>query len=180
MKAQFEKLYQGQNLSRADAKALFDEIFRGGMSDVQLASLLIALKMKGETPDEIGGAASAMVNAARVFPKHGAFEIGEIVGTGGDGQATINVSTTARSLASRRSDASPWRGACTTETWANSRTASPHRWKSTSIQGSSRRPASSPERSTSPSSRRSVGASAPQARRRPRPSNRSRMLNPSL
>ena len=95
MKAQFEKLYQGQNLSRADAKALFDEIFRGGLSDVQLASLLTALKMKGETPDEIGGAASAMVNAARVFPKHGAFEIGEIVGTGGDGQATINVSTTA-------------------------------------------------------------------------------------
>lgn len=105
MKAQFEKLYQGQNLSRADAKALFDEIFRGGMSDVQLASLLTALKMKGETPDEIGGAASAMFNAARVFPKHGAFEICEIVGTGGDGQATINVSTTARS------GASPWRAA---------------------------------------------------------------------
>lgn len=96
MKAQFEKLYQGQNLSRADAKALFDEIFRGGLSDVQLASLLTALKMKGETPDEIGG-------------------------TGGDGQATINAS-----------------------------------------------------------SRRSEGASAPQARRRPSPSNRSRMLNPSL
>ena len=111
MKAQFEKLYQGQNLSRADAKALFDEIFRGGMSGVQLASLLTALKMKGETPDEIGGAASAMVNATRVFPKHGAFEIGEIVGTGGDGQATINVSTTARSGASRRSGASPWRAA---------------------------------------------------------------------
>ncbi len=36
-----------------------------------------------------------MVSAARVFPRNDAFEIGEIIGTGGDGQATINVSTTA-------------------------------------------------------------------------------------
>ena len=55
MKVQFEKLYQGQNLSRTDAKDLFDELFRGSMTDIELASLLTALKMKGETPDEIGG-----------------------------------------------------------------------------------------------------------------------------
>lgn len=48
--------------------------------------------MKGETPDEIRGAAAAMLRAARPFPKS-AFEVGEIVGTGGDGAGTINVST---------------------------------------------------------------------------------------
>lgn len=87
MDARLETLYRMQPLSAAETDALFTEVFAGSMSEPELASLLTALKMKGETPDEIRGAAAAMLRAARPFPKS-AFEVGEIVGTG-----TINVST---------------------------------------------------------------------------------------
>lgn len=92
MDARLETLYRMQPLSAAKTDALFTEVFAGSMSEPELASLLTALKMKGETPDEIRGAAAAMLRAARPFPKS-AFEVGEIVGTGGDGAGTINVST---------------------------------------------------------------------------------------
>ena len=92
MDARLETLYRMQPLSAAETDALFTEVFAGSMSEPELASLLTALKMKGETPDEIRGAAAAMLRAARPFPKS-AFEVGEIVGTGGDGAGTINVST---------------------------------------------------------------------------------------
>lgn len=94
MDARLETLYRMQPLSAAEADALFTDVFAGRMSEPTLASLLTALKMKGETPDEIRGAAAAMLRAARPFPKHN-FEVGEIVGTGGDGAGTINISTTA-------------------------------------------------------------------------------------
>lgn len=92
MDARLETLYRMQPLSAAETDALFTEVFAGSMSEPELASLLTALKMKGETPDEIRGTAAAMLRAARPFPKS-AFEVGEIVGTGGDGAGTINVST---------------------------------------------------------------------------------------
>lgn len=102
MDARLETLYRMQPLSAAETDALFTEVFAGSMSEPELASLLTALKMKGETPDEIRGAAAAMLRAARPFPKS-AFEVGEIVGTGGDGAGTINVSTmTALAAAARR------------------------------------------------------------------------------
>lgn len=92
MDARLETLYRMQPLSAAETDTLFTEVFAGSMSEPELASLLTALKMKGETLDEIRGAAAAMLRAARPFPKS-AFEVGEIVGTGGDGAGTINVST---------------------------------------------------------------------------------------
>ena len=94
MDARLETLYRMQPLSTAETDTLFTEVFAGSMSEpeLELASLLTALKMKGETLDEIRGAAAAMLRAARPFPKS-AFEVGEIVGTGGDGAGTINVST---------------------------------------------------------------------------------------
>ena len=88
MDARLETLYRMQPLSAAETDTLFTEVFAGSMSEPELASLLTALKMKGETLD----AAAAMLRAARPFPKS-AFEVGEIVGTGGDGAGTINVST---------------------------------------------------------------------------------------
>ena len=87
MDARLETLYRMQPLSAAETDTLFTEVFAGSMSEPELASLLTALKMKGETPDKIRGAAAAMLRAARPFPKS-AFEVGEIVGTG-----TINGST---------------------------------------------------------------------------------------
>lgn len=88
MDARLETLYRMQPLSTAETDTLFTEVFAGSMSEPELT----ALKMKGETLDEIRGAAAAMLRAARPFPKS-AFEVGEIVGTGGDGAGTINVST---------------------------------------------------------------------------------------
>ena len=180
MKAQFEELYQGQNLSRADAKARFDEMFRGGMSDVQLASLFTALKMKGETPDEIGGAASAMVNAARVFPKHGAFEIGEIVGTGGDGQATINVSTTAALARFASLGRIAVAGGLHDRNVGELSRRLPAPMEVDVNSGVESAPGIKSRTKHLAFFEAPVGASAPQAQRRPRPSNRSRMLNPSL
>ena len=99
MQSYFETLAARQNLSREDARALFAQIFEGKLDAAQLAACLTALKMKGETPEEIEGAANAMVNAATRFPRPRGFEIGEIVGTGGDGAQTINVSTTTALIA---------------------------------------------------------------------------------
>ena len=99
MDARLETLYRMQPLSTAETDTLFTEVFAGSMREPELASLLTALKMKGETLDEIRGAPAAMLRAARPFPKS-AFEVGELVGTGGDGAGTINVSTmTARAAA---------------------------------------------------------------------------------
>lgn len=94
MDARFESLYRRESLSSADTEALFSDVFAGRMEPAALASLLTALKIKGETPEEIRGAAAAMLSAARPFPRIEG-EIGEIVGTGGDGCRSINVSTTA-------------------------------------------------------------------------------------
>ncbi len=90
-----EAVIRGRSLTAAEARAVFDQVFAGKIEPAQLAALLTALRMKGETPDEIRGAASAMVEAATAFPRPEGIEIGEIVGTGGDGMKTINVSTTA-------------------------------------------------------------------------------------
>lgn len=97
-----EPLFQGQTLSRTQSAQLFDTIIQGEMSDIQLAAMLIALKVRGETIDEITGAADALRLAAKAFPlspvaaKQGVLDI---VGTGGDGHNTINISTTAAFVA---------------------------------------------------------------------------------
>ncbi|MDO5531328.1 anthranilate phosphoribosyltransferase [Sutterella sp.] len=99
MQSLFESLYQGKNLSAAESERIFTAVFEGSLDPVQLSALLTALKIKGETPEEIEGAARAMVKAATPFPRPAGFEIGEIVGTGGDGLQTINVSTTTSMIA---------------------------------------------------------------------------------
>ncbi|RCU50490.1 anthranilate phosphoribosyltransferase [Corallincola holothuriorum] len=88
-----ESLYQQQDLSREQTAALFSEIIRGEMDPVVISSLLTALKIKGETPQEIAGAADALRTAAASFPKPD-YPVADIVGTGGDGHHTINISTT--------------------------------------------------------------------------------------
>ena len=90
-----ETLCRGKNLTEHAAEALFNAVFAGDIDAVRLGAVLAALKAKGETPEEIRGAARAMLAAAAVFPRPAGIEIGEIVGTGGDRAQTINVSTTA-------------------------------------------------------------------------------------
>ncbi|WP_245730019.1 anthranilate phosphoribosyltransferase [Ruminobacter amylophilus] len=88
-----EKLYNKKDLTKEEAYSLFTDIFTGKTDPVMLGSILTALKLKGETINEIAGAAAAMIGAATPFELNRDFEVGEIVGTGGDGQHTINIST---------------------------------------------------------------------------------------
>ncbi|QIZ75870.1 anthranilate phosphoribosyltransferase [Ferrimonas lipolytica] len=92
------QLIAGQSLSREQSKFLFGQVVKGEVTEAQLASALTALKIKGETIDEITGAAEALRQAATPFPRPQG-DLLDIVGTGGDGANTINISTTATFIA---------------------------------------------------------------------------------
>lgn len=98
-----DKLYLGHSATRAEARQLVGSIIQGEMSEATMAGMLIAMKMRGETIDEISGAADALRAAAKAFPSPceatRAQGIVDIVGTGGDGHNTINISTTAAFVA---------------------------------------------------------------------------------
>jgi len=94
MTVSLEGLYRGESLSSRESEQLFGEVLRGEMDPLVLSSLLTALKVKGESPSEIVGAAKALIAAAKHFPRPD-YEFCDIVGTGGDGLHTINISTTA-------------------------------------------------------------------------------------
>lgn len=93
-----EKTYRREDLSQQESQAFFHAVMQGNMDDIVLASLLTALKVKGETPQEIAGAASAMIENAAPFPRPD-YEFADIVGTGGDGHNTINISSAAAIVA---------------------------------------------------------------------------------
>ncbi|MDR2528292.1 MAG: anthranilate phosphoribosyltransferase [Synergistaceae bacterium] len=86
------KLMSGEKLTREESSLLFEAVIAGKMSDVEIAALLVALKLRGETAEEIAGAAQALRRGARAFPKP-SYAFADIVGTGGDGTNTINIST---------------------------------------------------------------------------------------
>ena len=94
---QFEQilseLFDNKALTREQAATLFGAIVKGELSGEQLAGALIALKLRGETVDEISGAVTALQQAAEPFPTPD-YSFADIVGTGGDGANTINISTT--------------------------------------------------------------------------------------
>ena len=89
-----KKILQGRDLTFNESEKSMDIIMSGDVSDIELASFLTALKLKGETADEIGGCAVSMLRHAS---KISAFDknLVDIVGTGGDGANTFNISTTA-------------------------------------------------------------------------------------
>lgn len=93
-----EQLFSGTSLSREQSKQLFSAIVQGELSNEQLAGALIALKLKGETVDEISGAVTALQAAAEPFPTPN-YVFADIVGTGGDGANTINLSTASAIIA---------------------------------------------------------------------------------
>ncbi|KOE87320.1 anthranilate phosphoribosyltransferase [Vibrio aestuarianus] len=92
------KLYAQQSLSQAESQQLFDVIIRGELDPILMAAVLTALKIKGETPQEIAGAAKALLANASPFPRPD-YDFADIVGTGGDGSNTFNISTTAAFVA---------------------------------------------------------------------------------
>lgn len=87
------KLSKKQDISYEMARDVMNEIMSGEASDVQKSAYLTALSMKGETIEEITGSAEAMRNHA--LPVNHGMEVMEIVGTGGDGSNSFNISTTA-------------------------------------------------------------------------------------
>ncbi|MGF1750459.1 anthranilate phosphoribosyltransferase [Vibrio cionasavignyae] len=92
------KLYDQLSLSQQESQELFDTIIKGELDPILMAAALTALKIKGETPDEIAGAAKALLANAKSFPRPD-YDFADIVGTGGDGSNTINISTTAAFVA---------------------------------------------------------------------------------
>lgn len=93
-------LVDGHDLTQSQTAEFFDDVLHGNVEPALLGSVLTALKVKGETPAEIAGAAIAIRNAATAFPIRENNEIvADCVGTGGDGANTINISTTAAILA---------------------------------------------------------------------------------
>lgn len=87
-----EQLYNDNHISTAESTALFNAVIQGELSNEQIAAMLIALKVRGATIDEISGAVEASLKNAKPFPRPD-YPFADIVGTGGDGQNTINIST---------------------------------------------------------------------------------------
>lgn len=88
-------LFAGQDLSADEADAAMMEIMQGEATPAQIGAFLAALRVKGETVPEITGCARAMRrNAVRVTPQIGDAPLIDVVGTGGDGTGTFNISTT--------------------------------------------------------------------------------------
>lgn len=92
------KLSKKEDIGYEMAKTVMNEIMNGEASDIQKSAYLTALSMKGETIDEITGSAEAMRNHALAVD-HG-MDVLEIVGTGGDGSNSFNISTTAALIVS--------------------------------------------------------------------------------
>ncbi|WP_275782566.1 anthranilate phosphoribosyltransferase [Pararhizobium gei] len=87
------KAAAGEALNREDARAAFEIIMCGEATPSQIGGFLMALRVRGETVDEIVGAVEAM--RARMLTVEAPEESIDIVGTGGDGAGTYNISTLA-------------------------------------------------------------------------------------
>ena len=86
------KLSKKENLIYTEAEEVMNEIMEGKASDVQKSAYLTALSMKGETIDEITASAAGM--RAHCIKLLHDMDVLEIVGTGGDGANSFNISTT--------------------------------------------------------------------------------------
>src|SRR6202050_3690874 len=93
LKSIIGKVATGATLSSAEAAAAFDSMMSGEATPSQMGGLLMALRVRGETVDEITGAVSAM--RAKMLSVHAPANAVDIVGTGGDGSGSYNVSTLA-------------------------------------------------------------------------------------
>jgi len=105
----------GQSLARAEAREVMAEVLAGNCTDAQIAALLVALRMKGETVEEIVGFAEAIRAGATPLPSWsrdaqeakisedsalyvsgtGRDALVDTCGTGGDASGTFNISTAA-------------------------------------------------------------------------------------
>src|SRR5579859_7501660 len=91
------KLVKCQSLTEAEAAAAFETIMRGDATPVQIAGFVIALRIKGETVDELTGFAKTARQMSTPIDVEG--DLLDTCGTGGDGLATFNISTLAAIVA---------------------------------------------------------------------------------
>ncbi|MBL8710171.1 MAG: anthranilate phosphoribosyltransferase, partial [Rhodospirillaceae bacterium] len=91
LKGPIAQVAQGKSLSQAEAEAAFNVIMTGEATPTQIGGFLMALRVRGETVDEITGAVSVMrEKMTRIKAPEGAIDV---CGTGGDGAGTLNIST---------------------------------------------------------------------------------------
>jgi len=94
-----KKVIERNDLSEQEMIGVMDQIMAGNATDVQIASFITALRMKGETIEEITGAARVMHRNAVKIPVLIKDDLVDIVGTGGDAANTFNISTAAAIVA---------------------------------------------------------------------------------
>src|SRR4029078_5830723 len=93
-------IVEGGTLSMGEARSAMGAVMDGEATPAQLAALLMGLRMRGETVNELAGFAAAMrERVVRVDAPEGAIDV---VGTGGDGSGTFNISTTAARVTAAR------------------------------------------------------------------------------
>ena len=90
--AALARLYGGGNLDTESTQRLFQALVAGQLGEPAIAAMLISLRLKGETADELIGGARALRAADEYFPRPD-YLFADTCGTGGDGSGTINVST---------------------------------------------------------------------------------------
>jgi anthranilate phosphoribosyltransferase len=90
-------LLRGESLSEDETAWAMNEIMEGAATPAQIAGFGVALRAKGETAPEMAGLARTML--ARATPLHISGQVTDLVGTGGDGQHTVNISTMATIVA---------------------------------------------------------------------------------
>src|SRR6185295_9263028 len=81
-----------RHLTREEARAAFTHLMGGAWSEVEIAAFISALKARGESLEEIAGAALALRETAVEFPRP-SYPFADTCGTGGDGAGSINIST---------------------------------------------------------------------------------------
>jgi anthranilate phosphoribosyltransferase len=98
MQATLARLLDGHDLSRDEAREAMNTIMSGDATPAQIGGFLVALRLKGETADEIAGCAEAMrAHVLAVHPQRD--DLVDTAGTGGDGGRTFNISTAAALVA---------------------------------------------------------------------------------
>lgn len=96
-----EKLFRGLDLTQEEAFQSFSQLIRGNEDPINITALLVALKIKGEQPSEVAGAAQALRSEANNFEKPD-YNIADSCGTGGSGKHTLNISTLVSFIAAVR------------------------------------------------------------------------------
>ncbi|MEP7335799.1 MAG: anthranilate phosphoribosyltransferase, partial [Actinomycetota bacterium] len=93
-----QELLERRDLTRDESREVMDSVMRGEATPAQIGGFLIALRLKGETADEIAGFAEAMrAHVVPVRPERA--DLVDTAGTGGDGAHTLNISTAAALVA---------------------------------------------------------------------------------